>query len=222
MDSRLPTAVEYDQSPDRVRQDLLDRLCWNVFGPLGGVSVRDGITLTPLSNHAVKSESLADPPVSRIAVQIDVCLQKYSMDETDEEEYRYQPPEPLVIEKLDGSPISLNDFVTQVHPFLNANRDEIFKCEDELYTQPTKLEDGTMFVGVDPDDFDTLDGDEEESAEPSHFLRSGNIPADSRFFFDHALFNEADTDEFEVYVILFVEGNMGTSFGQFWAQRAGA
>jgi hypothetical protein len=222
MDPRLPTAVDYDESPDRIRQDLLDRLYWNVFGPLSEVSVRDSTTLTPLSNHAIKSESVADPPISKIAVNIDVCQVKHSMDETEEEKYRYQPPEPIVIEKLDGSPVSISDFVTQVHPFLNANKDEIFKCEDEIYTQPTELEDGTKFVGVDPDDFDSLDGDEDESAESSHFFRSGNIPADSRFFFDQARFNELDTDEFEVYVVLFVEGNMGTSFEQFWGQRAGA
>jgi hypothetical protein len=55
--------------------------------------------------------------------------------------------------------------------------------------------------------------------------RSSNIPADSRFFFDDVLFNEYDTDEshevheYQVYVNLFVEGNLGMSFEQFWAQR---
>jgi hypothetical protein len=222
MVSDLPTVMEYDESPDRVRQDLLDRLHWNVFGPLGEVSVQDGTILTPLSSHAIRFESVADPPISRVTVEINVCFVKHAMDETEEEEDRYQSPEPLIIEKLDGSPISLNDFVTQVHPFLNANKDEIFKCEDEFYTQPTGLEDGTKFVGFGPDDFVSLDGDEGKFVESSHFLRSGNIPADARFFFDRAQLNVIDTDEFEVYVDLFVEGNMATSFEQFWAQRARA
>ncbi|EON62659.1 hypothetical protein W97_01883 [Coniosporium apollinis CBS 100218] len=220
MDPNLPTAMNFHASPDRIRQDLFDRLHWNVFGPLGDISVRDGTTLTPFTDHAIGSESIADPPVARIAVQINACQEKYSMDETEEEKYRYQSPAPLVIEKFDGAPILLSDFVAQVHLFLNANKEEIYKCEDEIYTQPTELEDGWKFVGVDPDEFDSFE-DEDESAEPSHFWRSGNIPADSRFFFDQAQFNAVDTDEFEAYITFFVEGNMGTSFEQFWERRAG-
>jgi hypothetical protein len=169
--TNLPIAVDYEEPPDRIRQDLLGCLYWNVFGPHGEVSVRDGATLTPLSNHAIKSESIADPPLSRLAVHINVCETKHGMDETDEEEYRYQAPEPLVIEKLDGSPISLSDFVTQVHPYLNANQDAIYKCEGEnYYRQPGELEGGTMFVGNEPDDFVSFDG----RVTSSDFLRSSN------------------------------------------------
>ncbi|EMD61913.1 hypothetical protein COCSADRAFT_46393, partial [Bipolaris sorokiniana ND90Pr] len=181
MDPSFPIAVDYDDSPDRLRQDLLSRLHWNVFGPLDEVAVRDGTTLTPLAHHAIKSESIAIPPLSKVTVHINACQEKYAVDEN-EEEYRYQPPAPLVIEKPAGSsPISINDFVTQVHPFLNAHRAEIFKCEDEIYTQPTTLEDGTTFVGVDPDKFTSRDGD--DSDENTHFYQSGNIPAETRFFF---------------------------------------
>ncbi|KAF1934836.1 hypothetical protein EJ02DRAFT_460880 [Clathrospora elynae] len=222
MDSDLPIADEIDESPDRIREDLLDRLYWNVFGLQSDIAVRDGNTLIPFANHAIGSEGIADPPVSKITVNIQVCQEKYFMDETDEEEYRYQPPTPLVIEKQDGTPILLNEFINQVHPFLNANKDEIFKCEDEIYTQPTELEDGSKFDGVDPAEFEGFDQDEDQSTEPSLFIRSGNIPAGSKFFFDKAIFNELDMDEFEVYIDLFVEGNMGMSFDQFWEQRAGA
>jgi len=229
MDSDLPIATNIDNSPDRLRQDLFDRLHWNVFGPLGDISVRDdNNTLVPFANHALVSESIAEPPLSRIVVQIDVCQQKHSMDETDEEEYRYQPPEPLVIENMDGSPILLGDFVAQVHSFLNDNEQEIYKCEDEMYTQPGELEDGTKFVGVGPEDTDDtndsndFDGAEDGSAELNYFLRSGNIPAGARFFFDTVMFNEVDVDEFEAYVSVFVEGNMGTSLEQFWGYRARA
>jgi hypothetical protein len=220
MDPSLPIATDFHNSPDRIRRDILDRLHWDVFGSLGDISVQDGKTLTPFSTHAITLESIADPPVSRIAVKIDVCQAKHSMDETDEEEYRYQPPTPLVIENHDGTPILLGHFVNQVHPFLNANKEDIYECEDEIYTQLTELEDGWKFVGVDPGNFNSYKEDEDASAGPNHFLRSGNIPAGSRFFFDTAMFNKVDTDEFETYVILFVEGSMGTSFEQFWKQRA--
>ncbi|KAJ4344268.1 hypothetical protein N0V95_006211 [Ascochyta clinopodiicola] len=220
----LPLAVEVDHSPDRIRQDLFDRLHWIVFDPQSDVTVRDSNALTPFANHDIGSESIADPPVFRITVRIEICENKSSMDETDEEEYRYQAPEPLVIEKWNGDPILLNEFIDQVHPFLNANQDEIYRCEDEIYSQPTELEDGTKFDGVDPAEFDGADenedGDEDQPTEPSHFMRRGNIPTGSRFFFDQALFNELGTDDFEVYIGLYVEGNMEISSDQFWRYRA--
>ena len=220
----LPIAVEIDDPPDRIRQDLFNRLHWNVFSPQSDITVQDSNALTPFANHAISLESIADPPVSRITVQIQVCQNKFSMDETDEEEYRYQPPEPLVIENQNRAPILLKEFINQVHLFLNANKDEIYKCEDENYSQPTELEDGTKFVGVDPAEFDGADKDKDgdQPTEPSHFIRSGNIPAGSRVFFDNAHFNELDTDKFEVYIGLFVEGNMGISSDQFWKYRASA
>lgn len=148
------------------------------------------------------------------------------MDQTDEEEYQYQPPEPLVIKKQNRAPILLKEFVNQVHLFLNANKDEIYRCEDENYSQPTELEDGTKFYGVDPAEFNGADEDEDEDEDqptkPSLFMRGGNIPTRSRFFFDEAQFNELDTDDFEVYIGLFVECNMGILSDQFWRHRASA
>lgn len=221
--TNLPIAVEVDDTPDRTRQDLFDRLHWNVFGPQRDITVQDGNALTLFSNHAIALESIADPPISRITVRIQVCENKASMDEIDEEEHRYQPPEALVIEKQDGSPILLKDFIDQIHPFLNANEVEIYRCEDEIYSQPTELEDGTKFVGVDPSEFEGADDDGDEDTntptKPSFFIRSGQIPTGSKFFFDEAQFNEPDTDRFEVYIGLYVEGNMGISPDQFWRYR---
>ena len=201
----LPAAVE-DDIPDRIRQDLFNRLHWDVFGPLSDITVQDGNknTLATFTSHAIGLESIADPPVFRISVNIDVCQQKFSMDETDEEDYRYQPPKPLVIENQNGSPISIKDFIDQVHLFLNANKDEIYKCEDENY------------YGADEDE----GRDKDQPTECGIFTRSGNIPPWSRFFFDRAQINELDTNEFEVYIELFVEGNMGLSSDQFWEYRA--
>lgn len=217
MDPNLPDAMEIDCSPDRIRRDLLDRLHWNTFGPLDEISVRDGTTLTPLSNHDIRFESVADPPISRLAILIMACEEKHSFDEHDEE-YRYQPPKPLMIEKLNGTPITIEDFIAQVHSFLNANKDEIYKCVDESYVQPTNLANAQMYVGIDVDACTSVE--EEESHEPKYFWRGGNIPEGSRFFFDEARFNEPGTDEFEAYIEIFVEGNMGVSFEQFWECRA--
>ncbi|KAF1920536.1 hypothetical protein BDU57DRAFT_17876 [Ampelomyces quisqualis] len=218
----LPIAVEVDDTPDRIRLDIFNRLHWNVFGPQSDITVQDGEALTPFIDHAIGSESIAEPPVFRITVRIQICEDKSSIDQTDEEKYRYQPPDPLVIENRDGAPILLKEFINQVHPFLSANKNEIYRCEDENYWKPTELEDGIKFDGVDPAEFDGADENENQSTEPSLFIRSGNIQTGSTVFFDQAQFNEADTDDFEVYIGLFVEGNMGISSDQFWRHRARA
>ncbi|KAJ8116084.1 hypothetical protein OPT61_g2416 [Boeremia exigua] len=136
--TNLPTAVETNDSPDRIRQDLFDQLHWIVFGPQSDITVQQDHSnaLVLFANYPIGLESIADPPVSRITVKIKVCEDKHSMDETDEE-YRYQPPEPLIIEKQNGAPILLKEFIDRVHPFLNANKDQIYKCEDENYSLST-------------------------------------------------------------------------------------
>jgi hypothetical protein len=58
--------------------------------------------------------------------------------------------------------------------------------------------------------------------ELNHFWRSGNIPEGSRlFFFDYTVLNEVDTDEYNVSVIVFVEGHMGVSIEEFLATKGG-
>lgn len=229
----LPNEVDFETSPsppvvhcsDWLRYDLLDRLRWEVFGSLHDVHVKDNIedTLAPLAGHGIAVESLSNPPLSNISVYIDVCAEKEANDEHDEE-VRYHAPEPLVINKEVRSPISMYDFVSQVHAYLNANKDEIWKCEDERYTGAediTDLGDGLKAVGIFPGEDNRVWNDEveEESTEVDYFWRSGNIPEGSRVFFDHVMINEVDVDEYAIYVGLFVEGNMGESLEIFWKQR---
>jgi hypothetical protein len=229
VDASLPTVENYEPSPDRLRLDLLERLHWNVFASLEDIQVKDeNDILTPFLGHRIASESLANPPFTNIEVNIERCTQKAALDETDEDEGPYEEPEPLVIDKEDGSPISLHDFVSQVHGYLNANKEELYKCEDEMYMTPLVLSDGQKAVEVTPDNGggildDTGDssGSDDESMERNHFLRSGNIPEGSQFFFNHARLNEVDTDEYNIYVSVFVEGNLGLSLEEFLARKAG-
>jgi hypothetical protein len=216
MDSNMSDAMDIDESPDRMRQDLLDRLHWNIFGPLSDVSVRDGTILSPLSNHGIRFESVANPPVSRLAIHIMPCQEKHAMDEH-EEEHRYQPPKPIIIQNTNGTPITLEDFVPQVHLYLNVNREDIYKCIDESYVRPSDFEESQDYTG---NDGDVEYKFAEESDEPTHFWSGGNIPEGARFFFDDARFNECDANEFEAYVDIYAEGNMGVSFEQFLECRA--
>jgi hypothetical protein len=223
MQTNLAPTVNLEPPPDRLRQDLLDRLHWDIFGPLEAIQVRDpdGL-LTPFLNHPIASESLAHPPLATISVYIDSCLDKAALDEHDEDEGRYHAPEPLVICKRDVAPISLCEFVTRVHRYLNDNRDELYKCEDEAYFDPPAPEDdGQDAVGVVAAYDDDASEPDYESMELIHFLRSGNIPAGSRFLFDYVLFNEVDTGEYDVSVGVFVEGQIGISLETFLARKVG-
>ncbi|KAF2032484.1 hypothetical protein EK21DRAFT_109863 [Setomelanomma holmii] len=155
-------------------------------------------------------------PFTNIEVNIDRCTQKAALDKTDEDEDPYEAPESLVIDKENGSPLSLHDFVSQVHEYLNANKEEL------------ALGDGQQAVEVIPgdgegvlDDNEDASGSDDQSMERNHFLGSGNIPEGSWFFFDHAMLNEVDTDEYNVYVSVFVEGHMGLSLEKFLARKFG-
>lgn len=204
---------------DRLRADLLERLHWNVFGPLEDIQVRDEDGSTrPLSGHRIASESLANPPLTHVEVNIATCSEKHSRDETDTDDGRYQEPDPLVIHKDDDSPISLQDFVEQVHEFFNVHKDEIYRCEDEIYAVPEDLGGGQKVVGVDTTDTSGF----EDSATGHYYDSSGNIPEGSKFFFDDAQINQIDTDEYNIYVSLFVEGNYGQSLDEFIALRKSA
>lgn len=228
MKPSLPNEVDREDTPDppvvdyldRLRDDLLERLRWDVFGSLNDIQVKDPENfLTPFMGASIASESLASPPFTNISVYIDVCEEKHSMDEHEEED-RYAAPEPLIIDKEDGSPISLHDFVSQVHSYLNANKEEIMQCEDELYMNPVDLGDGVKAAEAVPDDDDRDWADESgEDPEFSHFLRSGNIPEGSRVFFDRAMINQIDQDEYSIHVVLFVEGNNGETLDSFWERK---
>jgi hypothetical protein len=164
---------------ERIRQDLLYRLQSDVFGALSDIRVieqpgNSNTSITPFLVHSIASESLADPPLTKISVHICECEQKAAYDEH-EEEYRYQPPSPMVIEHEDNTPTTLKEFVTRTHEFLNANKEIIFKVEDELYTEPDDLGGGMKSVGV---------GTDNEGGDGEHFFRGGNIPNGARFFFE--------------------------------------
>jgi hypothetical protein len=210
----LPIAQE-DPDVDRLRQDLLYRLRWDIFGPIHDIHVveepgNSNTALTPLLSHPIAQESLAHPPLAKISVHIHSCEEKWAVDEH-EDEWRYQPPAPIVISNGNGRAITVGDFVTQTHAYLNANREQIFKCEDEVYFKAEDVRDagnGMKFVGS--------GGGEDEGGDGEHFDRGGNIPESARFCFESAMLNEIDTDEYQVVVSVFVEGSYGTTLESHW------
>jgi hypothetical protein len=209
-------ASNYQETPDvdRLRQDLLYRLRWNIFGALHDIHVVEepsnpNTILTPFLSHPMAYESLAHPPLNKIFVHIRCCEEKWASDEH-EDEWQYQPPAPIIIDHEDGSPITMGKFVTQTHAYLNANREQIFKCEDEMYSAPEDMGDGSEVVDHGGSDGEGGDGD--------HFLRGGRIPTSAKFCFESVMLNEVDTDEVQILVSLFVEGNCGEALDLHWHQ----
>jgi len=95
-------------------------------------------------DHPLADESLARPPLSRIdAVCIGPCLTRLDMDLEADEEYRYKPPAALTINNEDGSAITLRQFVSEAHAYLNEHMDEIKKLKGEMYGKLEIRDDGT-------------------------------------------------------------------------------
>jgi hypothetical protein len=220
---------------DRLRQDLLYRLRWNIFAPLDDIRVIDYTTstLTPFADHAIASESLADPPVDKLHVYIDACHEKEALDESDGGPGEFTQPDPLILE---GNPITLGQFVSQTHAYLLAHRAQIVEVEDEMYSQPRNLGNDVRAWEVRVDD-----------------TGEGNIPPDARFWFDgvssYKFHGEEGDDsegeeeedeeeegdlegrdaekgcagetqeEWQAFIGVHVEENEGVSMEEFWERR---
>lgn len=141
----------------RLRQPLLSRLRWNVFGPLADIQILDtnDPTFSPFLSHALASQSVAHSPLTTLHIFISVCETRFDNTEGDPP---FDPPAPLTINASTQPYITLLDFVLQTHAWLNAHRADIMAAEDELYYNPESESDGNA--------------------------ASGNIPEDARFWFD--------------------------------------
>jgi hypothetical protein len=127
---------------DRIREDLLYRLRWNVLATLDNIEIATGpydqTTNVPLFGHPLADEPIADPPFSRIdEVCIGECL--VQMDYR----YEYKAPPALTINNEDGNPITLGQFVTETHAYLNVHMEELKKAKGLLYGKVVKNEDGS-------------------------------------------------------------------------------
>lgn len=134
----MATRLKRRMLADRIREDLLYRLRWNVVATLYNIEIAAGpydqTTNVPLFGHPLADEPIADPPFSRIdEVYIGECLDKVVFCYEIEEEYRYKPPPALTINNEDGNPITLGQFVTQTYAYLNVHIKELKKAKGEFY-----------------------------------------------------------------------------------------
>jgi hypothetical protein len=115
-----------------IRTDILYRLRWNLRAELHEVKIAVGPVneekLVSLFDHPAADMNFTCtlPGVSRLEVASNECLQKYELshDGTPEPD-GYQPPPSLSIENGDGKPITIRQFITEVHAYMDENMSEI-------------------------------------------------------------------------------------------------
>jgi len=193
------------QAQSHIRQDLLYRLRWNVFGNIEDIKIEDGphngvTDLSPFFSHPIASDSIAQPPLNRLVVYSRECTDKHIFD-YDNEGHQYQPPDPLVIERLDGNPITVNDFVTQVHYYLNTHKEVIIEYLKNFRSAVVDLGNGRKTVHLGP-------------------VQNPVAPQDNEFYFSNA-WETATNPEFtpKLYVSLYVVGGHGISLERFWEMQ---
>jgi hypothetical protein len=190
----------------RIRQDLLNRLRWNVLGGLNNIEIAcDTNKLTtylPFFDHPAADESLGDEaPLSHIGAFSQDLATKEDMDLRLPEEYRYKPPADLTISNEDGRPITLRQFVTEVHAYLNLPdvMGDIKKMKAAFLGHPVTREDGSQGRN-------TIYG---------HPVK---LPEEVQFFFTSTMIFERDgTVTFRLS--LFLEGELSQSAEEFWTGR---
>ncbi|KAF2131804.1 hypothetical protein P153DRAFT_395105 [Dothidotthia symphoricarpi CBS 119687] len=158
-DINIPQFSFGSMAQEIFRKSLLTRLRWDVFGELDDITVESGIstdegpTLEPLQGHPIAEEDVMNATVPRIEITISVLNWKRVHDEN-EEEFRYQPPPPLILEENERfGPIKLGEFVTKVHTYLRQHKKAIVEAiSDELLDGEIDLKEGWKEVEVGTED----------------------------------------------------------------------
>jgi len=117
----------------QIREDLLYRLRWNLLAPLQDIEIAIGPkneeTLVLLFDHPCANTPISVPSLRRLEVMSDDIWRSHEAwhhgDDSPEPDCACKPPPNLVIENADGRPITLGQFVTQAHPYLNEHMDKI-------------------------------------------------------------------------------------------------
>jgi hypothetical protein len=190
---------------DRVREDILYRLRWNVLATLDDIEIATGpldqATYVPLFGHPLADESIANPPFSRIdRLCISECLDKVVYRYEIPEEYWYKPPPATTINNEDGSPITLGQFVTKTHAYLNEHMEELKRVKGEIYGEVVRNEDGSFSRMICVD------------SKPC-------LPPNIALFFDKVFAVQID-DIVQFSTRVYAEGQDSRSTDQYFATRA--
>ncbi|KAH9863551.1 hypothetical protein J1614_009483 [Plenodomus biglobosus] len=189
---------------DCIKQEVLSRLRWSILGSVEDIYIetelyQDGTDeRRPFLSHPVAMESLTVPPVNRIQISSEDISGAMHFHLAPED-YQY---EPQTIENADGSPITIKDFVVQVHNHLNQHRDVIFNYRKMVGFNRRSA---SPRASVDP-------------GSPVSYYTEGKHD----LFFKHAS-SSASSEPLMVNISTFLTGEMGKSAEAFWeSQRAAA
>lgn len=113
----------------QIREDLLYRLRWNLVAPLHDIEIAIGPKneekLIPLFDHPCVEANISVPSLRHLEVMSDDMWRSHEAwhhgDDSPEPDCACKPPPNLVIENANGRPITLRQFVTQVHAYFNEH-----------------------------------------------------------------------------------------------------
>ncbi|KAI8937346.1 hypothetical protein NX059_006552 [Plenodomus lindquistii] len=139
--------TEVENMDSNIRMDLLYRLRWDLRANLHDVKIMAGHEneeqLVSLFDHSCANESLASPGLSNMEISSAECDKKYEASQNGTPDPDgYFPPPSLFINNEDGKPITLGQFVTQVHEYVNEHIEEI---KGALRTWYTSSVEGKIF-----------------------------------------------------------------------------
>lgn len=145
--------VEPSRHMLQLRKNILYRLRWPILSPLSPIQISTGsisltfdsannrttsldtsrTTLVPLFSSPLADESIFTPPLSRIdEICISECAEKQGYYDS-HDLYDYIAPAPLSICNDDGRPITLGQFVKEVHAYYLANVTAVKDNKAETY-----------------------------------------------------------------------------------------
>jgi len=121
--------------------DLLYRLRWNLLADLQNIEIVWGPAeeeiVIPFFDHSSADADLGVPILSSVEVKSRECDEKFRLSyDSEPEEDGYRPPSPLIIRNEDGGSITLRQFVTEVHAYLNEHRGEVKKAQRVMAAEP--------------------------------------------------------------------------------------
>ncbi|KAH4225642.1 hypothetical protein HBI56_075100 [Parastagonospora nodorum] len=151
----------------KIRKDLLYRLRWPILSSISSIQISTGpvsltfdsannrttsldtsqTSLVPLFSSPLADNSLFNPPLSRVdEICMSECAERQDYYES-HDVFDYKAPTPLSIHNADDSPITLGQFVAEVHAYYLTNVTAIKEVKAETYGVPNESGGRTITCG---------------------------------------------------------------------------
>jgi hypothetical protein len=130
----LSNTIRTDADKALLRDEVTERLKWSLLDPPSKIEIIDlneagepyWRPLLEDPKHVLAGVAATEPPRSRMLVVLDmVDSWEYWQDACAYDDR----PAPLLIENVDGQPISVEQFVTEIHKYTVSLRDLLYEAE---------------------------------------------------------------------------------------------